>query len=552
MAEETCVGVAISDFEVHFAVSSPDKMDARDKVVRLQDTAAPSVRIRPVAGADFPVALCNVRSFDSLDWMTHTMRLIRAGSPQVTQAADYRICIAISSSAGRRARDLCREIIRQHGWPGGQVCGHNLAIAVDRFQGIATPVTALICEIEFEHVHLSLVSALKGVARIRDQWIVPSLSHRMLDEAILAGLQRSLGLNKEERADWSARWSDAYSIRKQLENTVVAALALNPKVWGRRATVDACRDDLLPLLERGVETLLDATKRLLAKNQVQRDELEQILLVGGSPLSWNVVRERFGTEFAVGTQIVPHHYSATGAARLARNADEASMDVADATLLPDSSISLDARQPFLDRSTKTAQFHVEIAPDQAPASRETEHAEFARSLDAIWTYIRGVSSVSPERSLELVRMVLRQGDELLAQLDEPKPSRALASNPHLENARDALTEANFEKAVAQAHKARELDPDDPSVFRDMIDIHIQAAKGSASDEQAVRWLECAHAHDQSDTTVHRLLAEYAFRWAQHLEQEGRVPEAIKMVDRSLMFQPFSDDATKLSERLRKR
>ncbi len=544
-------GISINDFDIDLAFLSSDEPLERIQVVRFQDTTRPVITLSSEPSTCLPVTLLSPRQLGSGDWLEHTLRRIHAGCPELQKSEAYDTCIAISSSASRPARDRCREIARNNGWRNVRVCGHNVAIAVDRFRESSSPVTALICQIEFDHVDISLVSALKGVVRVRDHWRTPVLSHRIVDEAILVALQQTLELSNDPHVNWQARWLDAYRIRKQLDKSTVTALELSSPEWGVTGTLDASHEDLWSTLDYGVESLLETIKRLLSHNRVGNQELDQILLLGGSPISWNLVRTRLNNEFGAGTQVVPIHHSSVGAVLVARSTDSSLTDTPPPSSTPPTDSSPVLRSEIANPSLEI-RFHFEPDSGAGHAAEPAGNADFARSLHAVWSYIRGVSSVSPERSREIIQQVISEAGEMLAEVDAVDRAFVALANPHLDNARRALANGRRAEAVSESHRARELEPNNPAVFREMINLHIEAARASESLEQAVEWLECAHSHDQSDTVVYQLLAKYAYQWAQQLEEMGRVRESLKMIDRSLVFDPFNQDASRFADQLRQR
>ena len=145
----------------------------------------------------------------------------------------------------------------------------------------------------------------------------------------------------------------------------------------------------------------------------------------------------------------------------------------------------------------------------------------------------------PGAPRRLLQDVLDEGTALLRTF--PAGQLAFADNPDLELAERAVQRGAWEEAVELAHQAQRQAPDDPAVFRRMIDVHIQAADACTSDEDALRWLECAYNHDPSGKVIHQRLAQRYRAWARRLLQLRRDGEAHAAVRRSLQFEPFHDE-----------
>lgn len=133
--------------------------------------------------------------------------------------------------------------------------------------------------------------------------------------------------------------------------------------------------------------------------------------------------------------------------------------------------------------------------------------------------------------------------------EKGQPARARGA---LNLARRLLREGQREDAVRQSHLAWQLDKNDPNVFEKMIEIHCQAAEAASGPEgfeHAVRWLGCAHQHDQSNRRIRQLLAERYHRQARSLAQAGQTGEARACLESCLAWDPDHPEALALQANL---
>jgi hypothetical protein len=111
------------------------------------------------------------------------------------------------------------------------------------------------------------------------------------------------------------------------------------------------------------------------------------------------------------------------------------------------------------------------------------HAEYSRSLETVWSYLRGVGSENPERARGLLRHILEEAQKILKSLEGPSAvpvtPAADEANPDLVLAEEALRCGNLEEAIDLAHRAYERDSENPSLFRRMVEIHIEAANATS-------------------------------------------------------------------------
>jgi hypothetical protein len=158
----------------------------------------------------------------------------------------------------------------------------------------------------------------------------------------------------------------------------------------------------------------------------------------------------------------------------------------------------------------------------------------------------------------LLLEVLEEAQKLLKSLERPAapppaPSPTTAdTHPDLALAAAALQSGNLEEAVRLAHRASASAPEDPAVFRRMIEVHVTAADASPQHDQALRWLLCAHSHDQASKAIHQHLARRYRLQARSLADAGLPAEALEAANRSLAFEPFNAGARALAEELEKR
>lgn len=126
------------------------------------------------------------------------------------------------------------------------------------------------------------------------------------------------------------------------------------------------------------------------------------------------------------------------------------------------------------------------------------------------------------------------------------------SDRHLRCARRYLEEGELERAVAEAHRAYELDPDSPQVFLEMIETHCKAAMALRTEsdyEKSIRLLMCAHSHDSTNSQVHKCIAERHFTHAHQASMRADDEVALRALNECLLYDPDHAEGKALRETL---
>lgn len=559
MERRGSIGIALMRPDAFAAHWAPGQHERNMDVIRFEHVAGAPVDVQLEPTALLPVSFVadGHAAERYLAWVEKGLRGLKQTWEPAKAGTELATCLSVSPAQPPAVRQQYREAARRCGWNGTRIACHNLTVALDCLRLATSPINALICHVQFDGIDLSVVSALKGVVRVRDHVRLRCLSQQVVDELIIAGCLEGLNLEPEIDADWYARWMDAFRIRYQLGNSTATALEISRPGWDRQALVEIAQDDLWPHLEADFANVVSAALELLEENQLSAADLAQVLVTGGSPLTWTSATETLAKALDVDVLPVPGQTAATGAALCAA---EPEMYLAPAT--DDSSRSKsNARRrweqlPCQARSRPArVRFHVEPAGTTSPsptvlAGSEAPDAEYERALDKIWSYLRGVRSENPGRARQLVEQIAAAAGKLLDELPQPETSSSNElSNPHLQLAEAALAEGDFREALSVAHQAYEAAPQDASVFREMVNVHIKAAAATDQLDDAIRCLECAHAHDPSNRLVHAQLADRYRRYALELIDVGQKAEALTLVRQSLRLEPFNQEANALAERL---
>lgn len=543
------VGLGVGHLEVATAWAAGSGVPTSQVRTYLTDVLpGASVVCQPGSGV-LPVTFRSARPLreDQLDWLGVILGRLQTHWQASLPPGELRAMLAVASGASETVQARCREIARRTGWEGMRVVGNDLAVSRMAFSNTSDPLITLLIELGFEEVWLSVATVLGGVTRVRSRLRLQVLSHRVVDELIVALCLRSLGRSgPSDLSDWVGMWHDACRIRRELGTSEAGAVELAAAGWGGEARlVSLTREELWPWLARDVETLCRAGRELLERSLTPRERLHQVLLIGGGVLHWTatraLLRERFGTT----VESYPVQAAAIGAALLACEPDD---------LLPDTLDILDPHwvNTWEQTPSSTSLPTVATAPrrEMPKATGEAPLAdsdEYQRTLQTLWGYLHGVASVDRGRARQLIESLRTDCTQLLQSLDGSPPRSV-----HLARARQALDAGRLGEAISASHDAFQENPDDPTIFRQMIELHVQAALAEVDDERAINWLECAHGHDQANAEIHRHLAKRCRVQAENLARLDDPARALAAIRRSLMFEPLDVEARALEGRLEAR
>lgn len=525
----TALGLSISGFEVYSVTAPPGTPPERMPTARWM-LPPPSVIAEASASPLLGAALRSERELRAghIGWMTHVLHTLGERWLPDAPKPIGKIVLALAGDASPAVVAECTELARQAGWPMPVIAIPRAAcLARHHLADSARPVTALVWSLEFDALEIAVVTVLKNTVRIRARLRLNCTSHAVSDECILAAFRARLGAAWSP-ADLVGLWPTAWKMRQELETGGAGAVELDANT-----TLSLTRDELLPHLWPDLETAYDASVALLERLQIPRSNVSQVLLGGKGVLTWRECVARLEAKFACPVQSFPDVILAIGAAQFASDAE---VDVGSEDYLDPTWLQSWTSRPSQARA-RPLPFHATPAPETLPsASRET----LADPEDALWAYLQGLSQGNPVRARERLGRLIDRAQRMLDDLTPP----AAAPSPALALAEEALAAGRLERVIELSHAALESAPDDPTVFRRMIQLHVAAAERTSRREQAIQWLLCAYRHDSSDREIHRLLAQHYRAQAHELGSAGNLAAALQAGEQSLTYDPFHEPTQK--------
>jgi len=422
--------------------------------------------------------------------------------------------------------------------------------------------TVLVCSLGYSGLELALVRAKRGHARVLAYEGDSVSGGRALDGVVMElwfDLFRRRGLtfptHTWDMAMWHGLRDDAQAVKQRLSEAERTAFTI-PVTRGsrrqrrlviRRATFERALAPMIAATTDGVRALLEQTNSAM-------QEIDEVLLVGGSTLIPCV-------QLAIAKQ-TEREPILVAAGELARAAAvyAATLEVESAGGLEEPSdpagqhdngtMRGELRAEPGARSAGAAPAIAATAVDGVTAAdRLPTRADLDEVAQKLASARQGAEAVARLQELERdVRAVL---DGLEA--DEQQRTVPTAAARALARAERLLTRGKYEEAVRNSHHAWQHAPNDPDVFDAMIDIHCKAAVGDGAEQRhadAILWLTCAHGHDRSNQRVRDLLADRRFAQASEFAREHRHDEALRAIDDCLTWRPDNPDARELQQALR--
>ncbi|MEW6733404.1 MAG: Hsp70 family protein [Acidobacteriota bacterium] len=342
---------------------------------------------------------------------------------------------------------------------------------------------------------------------------------------------------------------------------------------------------------------LDAAERLLDAANLSIADIDEVLLLGGSTrigLIQRLVAERFARQpiitsenlFLYGAAIYAANLGALPTTEAALIRSEESQETAHPiTTMPLLAVSLpseNSTEQGLKQMEKSASMEPLLKPDitlsvdanlasaidSQPAISKISGRELMADADKpliqmetvladrerLFRYARQlIDQRAYDRGRGFLEGLIQDAQTLLAAI----PSRpALMIKREVEqilrHSYELLQENRFQQAVEVAHYAYSVDPENPQIFQQVIDIHCQAAMANTTVEKyqkSIGWLMCAHSHDRTNTKIHDLIAERHFIHAQQMAERDNYAEALKALAESQYFNPEHEGAKALSTSL---
>jgi hypothetical protein len=558
------IGLAIDEWDTSVAVWTALEPEVNIKFFRLQNAPGAALAVEPgFAPRSLPVALSAGRTWNTGEdywfeqWLTH----LRHRWWPTLKLPDAALLLSLPSAISSRSLQRLRQTARRCGWEACQIATHDLCLAAWHLRTAAEPATVLVLCQGADETTLSLATGFQGVVRLRDRVQTRALSQLCVDEVILAAIAANFPPTTD-REVWARRWRVAANARHELDGSAAAVVELAEPDWGVNAGVELDRDELGCALEGGIRGVIAAARALSDRNGVTLDASCQLIVSGSGPFRWpatfELLREMTGAQLRIDSLAG----AACGAALMAEHLEDSPVEIEE---LPQTEWH---RQWLLDGPQgrqPSVQFRARVVEELPATIRARNPMQQAKSaaatanldpspvpIEALWHYLLGVASENPQRARALVSELVLRAESFLSALERgtlipvpPERPPAAKIDPRIELARLALNSGNPEEAIREAHQAQANTPEDPAVFRQMIDVHVEAADKTTDHEQAIAWLKCAHAHDQSNRAVHRRIAERYRRQAESQQQAGDGTAARRSLEDSLVWEPFNEEAQRM-------
>lgn len=485
----------------------------------------------------------------------------------VTQAV---ICVPALYSTSQRA--ALHDMALTAGFGAAHLINDSVSAVTAHAAGRPSPATVLVFGAGYQGFELGLARVVKGHVRVL-AYEGGRAAGAALDQLVLDGALQAItdaGWVLDEARWGAAQWlharATAQAVKEQLGSTDQAGFPMDVISRSRKtAQVWFARQPFEEVVREVFGPAVDLVGSLLQKADMVRADLDAVVLTGGTT-RLPVLRALLAEAVGRSPIVAPPESLAVGAALHAAGLGstveqvlfeaERAIDVQEAEVSPAHTVALRATVDPTERAPAD--------PDRpataTPLNRQdvSEPAPFAPgSLDRYVS--RLVDSGEVERARTELADLIRAAQAALDGLPGPPEHAALGptspayrSRLALTNARSLLQRRQFARAVGESHYAWELSPDDPEILDAMIDIHCQAADGSGAPEQyedAVRWLECALSHNESNPRIRSLLAERHFVQARKLHRRGQLKEALHIAEHCLRWNPHHPGAAELQRTL---
>ena len=468
--------------------------------------------------------------------------------------------LAVPAALGQSRRNALLECAQTAGLDRVSLIDKCTAAALAYHASQEKPTTALVFDLGYGDCEYSLVRLAKGHCRVVTSGSVPKTSGEMLDAVLMEGIVLALrkrrlflGLKQWTAEEWSVFRRLAESARLTLAVSPETIVTLPPRLSSldrslrMRLYRDGFARTISPLVAKTIESVQDA----LAQNELELADIDAFLLIGrvaDDPPVWSMLRQVFKDK---PRRTDPDLVAAGAAWQAYQQMHGAPSENTPVLSLKDLLTTRDA--PPIDEE------------QSCPLSDREGDAEFVQVLD-FEESAQALPAVPADNiSLAAVRALRAEGKHLEAAtvldavLQEANALKAelakdVLSGPRqtLQQAQSLLNAGEFFAAVDLSHRAYEQDPDDPVVFESMMKIHAEAGLRLDRPEEynaALRILNCAHSHDQTDATIHKALGERHYRHAVALRNLNNTAKAIEAAHSALSFDPKHSGANDLLRQL---
>ncbi len=513
-----------------------------------------------------------------------------AGRP----ASQLVISVPALYSASRRA--ALRDLALSAGFTDVHLLNDSMAAVIGHAYQSEEPITALVYNLGYSGFEVGLIRYAKG-----RYWAIgydgaSSPGGEAFDTIVMRGCLQALSkqhlwspssdLPPEE---WFKLRSFAERLKEKLSESETADLSLG--VAGAAQEVlplSLSREEFEAAITEPVKMSLDKAERLLDDANLTVGDVNEVLLLGGSAhigLVQRLIAERFSQQPVIPSTNLLAQGAAVYAARLGQlpttetavvrdeqplNAETplAAIPVLRITLSSEGAEDSDddhARQDTRLRSVgRTSKPEVVLSITQPAINREERAEAPVNSMTAILSdrerlfhYARQlIDKGSYDRARGFLEGLAQDAQTMLATIPfRPTPIMKREVEQALRRSGELLQTGRFQQAIELSHHAYAIDPENPQVFEQMIEIHCRAAMAHTSVEgykKSMEWLMCAHSHDRTNAVIHDRIAERHFIHAQQLGEQSRYAEALKVLEECQYFNPEHEGAMALAAEILQR
>lgn len=545
----TVVGIDVGSLGLRVAWSGPDCRPVEVDVVPAVDQPWVTAEL----GAD-SVVFVTVRQQRSPAAVRKLVTEFAAARERVGaeagQEAD-RVVLTVPVRMESRNRIALRDAARAAGFTDVHLINDAVAAVLSE-DGSGPARTVLVYSLGYSGFEIGLLRVARGQVRVlhhtaadepsgggMDRWVINAWLDR-LRELDGLGERNIAGLNGWSAAEWTRLRAAADEAKRQLAENKPFRGGWPP--WSTEsasALVTPPPEDFHREADVQVATTRDRVREALADAGLAAEDVDTVLLVGGYT-ALPAVPAMLGDELGG----LPHRI---GPNHLARGAA-----VYGARLRPADAALVDREAEFTDVPERPLTPIGLSPPAQAtPPSR-------AQSADPIADARRLWQDGKPDDAKAALTTLIDHARRLLNEIDQT-PAAAVGGEPEdlfvdstpeareraqraINRADSALKKGRLAQAVSESHQAWSLAPDLDDVFRQMIQVHLGAARAADTPDRfddAQRWLRCAQMHASSskkeiiDCLVDRTLAQ-----ARHHHGQGRHTEAMSLLAECMDLDPY--------------
>jgi len=522
---------------------------------RLEPVIAATSWVRPIVGTA-AVSFRTVKdllldgpppSRDSVDADTAVvLDALRSSRETATTAGSRiadRLVMTVPTQAGTAGRTNLRELGRMAGFDEVHIVNDVVALVVPEIREGSGPArTILVYSMGYRATEIGLVRVLRRQLRVLGHATSP-LGGARLDEWVLSQWSAKAGYGLAGTADDWAAW------RIEAEDAKLRLVAGEVAPWtapgGQRVEIPA--DVFREQVREGVAQTLDRLDEMLQEAEVRLEEIDSVILAGGStaiPDVAGMLRERLDLEPVRAEPTRPADGAAAYGRTLGRQtASPLLEDSHDQAAAPVGAWAL----PLRGGAGTAGDGPIVEAERLAAVGRVNEATAILRGVrDQVDAALARIGGTSPSPGAAAPESAAMPEKPTATGIPVDEIARARRA---LKRSRRALQRGRLQEAVSESHAGAQVSAGEHGLYEEMIEIHLDAAARSSSDEKAVEWLGCAHFHDRDDARVRSALAERWMSQARRAARAGDKAAARQVVDRCLDMDPEHEDALALKKSL---